>query len=385
MAEDKKTAAPYPSVSADEGQLSMKCNNIITENPALDNPYPEKSEMETEEFFRQLQDPSFLRTVSMQQLFESVYPGKPAIIEDFLYVGAYLFAGAPKVGKSFFMAQLAYHVSKGLPLDGRKVHQGEVLYLALEDTYSRLQSRLYRMFRTEVTTDLYFAVFAKLLGEGLEEQIASFLSRHKNTRLIIIDTLQKIRPMERESCSYALDYAVMGRLKAFADQHQLCVLVVHHTRKDESTAGQRFARISGTNGLFGAADGAFLMEANPQQPHGATLEVTGRDQPEQRFFLKRDLQTLTWQMERDGEDLWKEPPDPVLDAVAAIISPENPHWRGTATELVALLPLEMKPNALSMLLNVRAGRLQHEYGIQYENRREHSGRYIKLTLLPPEA
>ena len=66
----------------------------------------------------------------------------------------------------FFMGQLAYHVSKGLPLDGRKVHQGAVLYLALEDTYHRLQSRLYRMFGTEVTPELHFAVCAKLLGEG---------------------------------------------------------------------------------------------------------------------------------------------------------------------------------------------------------------------------
>ena len=385
MSGDKKTAALNPSAPTDGGQLSHLNKNSIAENPVQDNPYMEKTDMETEEFFRQLQDPNFLQTVSMTQLFDSVYPGKPAIIEDFLHTGVYLFAGAPKVGKSFFMGQLAYHVSKGLPLDGRKVHQGAVLYLALEDTYHRLQSRLYRMFGTEVTPELHFAVCAKLLGEGLEEQVAGFLSRHENTRLVIVDTLQKIRRMERENCSYALDYAVMGRLKTLADQNKICVLVVHHTRKEESAGGQRFARISGTNGLFGAADGAFLMEKDPQQTQGATLEVTGRDQPDQRFRLKRDPQTLTWQMECEKEELWKEPPDPVLEAVAAVIHPEQPQWKGTATELVACLPLDIKPNALSMLLNVRASRLLHEYGIQYENRREHSGRYIKLTLLLPEA
>ena len=59
--------------------------------------------------------------------------------------------GAPKVGKSFLMAQLAYHVGMGLSLWGYEVRQGTVLYLALEDNHRRLQERLYRMFGVEST------------------------------------------------------------------------------------------------------------------------------------------------------------------------------------------------------------------------------------------
>lgn len=102
MPEDKKTAALNPSAPTDGGQLSYLNKNSIAENPVQDNPYMEKSAKDSDDFFQQLQDPDFLRTVSMEQLFESVYPGKPAIIEDFLHTGVYLFAGAPKVGKSFF-------------------------------------------------------------------------------------------------------------------------------------------------------------------------------------------------------------------------------------------------------------------------------------------
>lgn len=69
--------------------------------------------------------------------------------------------GAPKVGKSFFMAQLAYHVSVGLPLWDYKTHPGTVLYLALEDDYRRIQERLYRMFGVDGTDNLHFATFAK--------------------------------------------------------------------------------------------------------------------------------------------------------------------------------------------------------------------------------
>ena len=107
----------------------------------------------------------------MSELYQNVYQGRPPIIDGLLYPGTYLFAGAPKVGKSFLMAQLAYHVSMGLPLWGYPVHKGTVLYLALEDDHRRLQGRLYRMFGMDGTNDLLFAIHAKQLGVGLEEQL----------------------------------------------------------------------------------------------------------------------------------------------------------------------------------------------------------------------
>ena len=120
--------------------------------------------------FQRTSDPAYLHTVSMNELYRNVYQSRPPIIDGLLYPGTYLFAGAPKVGKSFLMAQLAYHVSMGLPLWGYPVHKGTVLYLALEDDHRRLQGRLYRMFGMDGTNDLLFAIYAKQLGLGLEEQ-----------------------------------------------------------------------------------------------------------------------------------------------------------------------------------------------------------------------
>jgi RecA-family ATPase len=91
-----------------------------------------------------------MKTVSMSELYETVFKNNPPIIDGLLYSGTYLFVGAPKLGKSFFMAQLAYHVSTGTPLWKYPVRRkGTVLYLALEDDYQRLQKRFYRMFGTE--------------------------------------------------------------------------------------------------------------------------------------------------------------------------------------------------------------------------------------------
>lgn len=130
----------------------------------------------------------------------------------------YLFVGSPKIGKSFFMAQLAYHVSTGTPLWDYHVKKGTVLYLALEDDYRRLQERMYRMFGTESTENLYFSVSSKYLGKGLTEQLTGFIKEHPDTTLVIIDTLQKIREADGDSSySYAKDYEIINQLKQFSD------------------------------------------------------------------------------------------------------------------------------------------------------------------------
>ena len=105
-------------------------------------------ERDLEELYRKMHrmsDPAYLHTVTLDELMDNVFEGKSAVIENLLYTGAYILAGAPKIGKSFLVAQIAHHISTGQDLWGYKVHQGTVLYLALEDDESRLQRRMFRM------------------------------------------------------------------------------------------------------------------------------------------------------------------------------------------------------------------------------------------------
>ena len=379
----EKTTVPYPPVGADGGQsLSQKPNQSIAEEQAEHKP----QERDFREILRQIDrvnDPAYLPSLSMNELYEKVYPGKPPVVEGLLYPGVYLFVGAPKVGKSFLMAQLAYHVSKGLPLWGYEVRQGAVLYMALEDDYPRLQGRLYRMFGEDSAADLHLSIYAKQLNSGLEEQLKRFVREHQDTRLIIIDTLQKIREAGAEKYSYADDYKVITSLKRFADGTGVCLLLVHHTRKQQ--ADDKFDMISGTNGLMGAADGAFLLQKERRTDSAATLDISGRDLQDQRLYLKRDEERLAWELERRETEPYKEPPDPVLEAVAALVTAERPEWSGTATDLTAALGVDMKANALAMRLNVRAWRLSYEYHIRYKSTRTHAGRSIRLTLETPQA
>ena len=376
-----KAAVPIPPVGADGEQPVQKTTGLSIAEDLTENNPPEQTLEEKLRLMQRMSDPAYLHTVSMSELYENVYQSRPPVIDGLLYSGTYLFVGAPKVGKSFFMAQLAYHVSTGIPLWNYAVHKGTVLYLALEDDYRRLQDRLYRMFGMDSTENLHFAICAKPLGSGLDEQLQKFIREHFGTKLIIIDTLQKVREAGGEKFSYANDYEIVGRLKRFADSHKVCLLLVHHTRKQQ--ADDKFDMISGTNGLLGAADGAFVLQKEKRTDSTATLEVSGRDQQDQRLYLARDMDRLIWQLERTETELWKPPPDPILEAVAALVARDT-SWSGTATELATALGVDLKPNTLTMRLNVNAGRLLNEHGIQYESSRSHAGRKIIFTLIPPK-
>ncbi|WP_334101098.1 helicase RepA family protein, partial [Anaerotignum faecicola] len=313
MENKKEMTAPNVSVGADTEQPIQK----IAENSIYEY---EENIKSFEEMQREMQlslDPSYLKAVSMNELFDTQYQSKPPLIDGLLYPGTYIFAGSPKLGKSFLMAQLAYHVSTGTPLWNYTTRKGTVLYLALEDDYRRLQERLYRMFGTESTDNLYFSVSASQLGNGLDEQLARFVVEHKDTKLIIIDTLQKVREVGGDNYSYANDYQIMTRLKSFADAHGLCLLLVHHTRKQN--ADDKFDMISGTSGLLGAADGAFLLQKEKRTGNAATLEVSGRDQQDQKLYLIRNTETLLWDLQKAETELWKEPPEPLLDEIDELV------------------------------------------------------------------
>ena len=373
----KEKTVPLSSAPPDEGQSNQNLDISITEDEEKCKEYlNDFAKMQKD--FRRISDPSYMKTVTMSELYDTPYYNKPAIIDGVLFSGIYLFVGAPKVGKSFLMGQLAYHVSTGTELWGYPVKQGKVLYLALEDDYARLQKRFYRMFGTEGTEELHFSISARNVNEGLFIQLEKFVTENPDTKLIIIDTLQKVREFTSDRYSYANDYELIAQLKNFSDSYGICMLLVHHTRKQG--ADDKFDMISGTNGLLGAADGAFILQKEKRTAKTATLDISGRDQQDQRFYLVRNDDSLLWELEKVETELWREPPDPLLESIAEKITSENPVWEGTVTDLCKLLGVDITPIQLGMKLNVTAGRLLNEYNILYDSRRTHAGRRIAFVL-----
>lgn len=374
MTGKRKTTASVSSVGADGKQPIMKNHTEIIANETAKNNLQATNNCKSPE-----KSGCSLQTVSMTELYDTLYPPRTPVVDGFLYGGTYLFVGAPKVGKSFFMGQLAYHIAMGIPLWDYPVRKGTVLYLALEDDYARLQRRLSQMFGIESADNLYFATQAKTLKEGLDGELEEFVKQHTDARLIIIDTLQKVREVGGETFSYSNDYEIVTKLKAFSDKYGICLLVVHHTRKMES--GDSFDMISGTNGLLGAADGAFIMQKKKRTDNTAVLDIVGRDQPDQELTIEFDRERCIWKFKKAETELWKQPPNPLLEAINGLLTEDRQEWEGTATELLKQLPdMQLSANVLSRKLNVVNSQLLNDYGIFYDNKRGHERKIILKRL-----
>ena len=191
--EAKEKNASVTSVGADERQ-SIQNSTVSSRSTSWEEINDEivNSPESLEEMYHRMQrlgDPRYFHTISMTELFQTTYQSRPPIIEEFLYAGEYILAGAPKIGKSFLVAQIAYHVSMGRKLWKYEAHQGTVLYLALEDDFQRIQNRMFRMYGVDDTPNLHFATAAGKIGNGLDEQLDNFVLEHTDTKLIIIDTM----------------------------------------------------------------------------------------------------------------------------------------------------------------------------------------------------
>lgn len=357
---EKETTAPIPSVAPDGEQPSaLARTDSITDIE------------ETHKQFGKIQ------IMTMPELMETRFRVRPAVIDGLLPAGTYLLAGAPKIGKSFLVLQMAYQVSMGAPFLGFSSRQGTVLYLALEDTCERLQKRLAQMTEQD-SEHLILSVFSETLDEGLTERLSDFWSEHTDTVLIIIDTLQRVRGRTPDNGSYAADYDTLARLKEF---YGVTVLVVHHTRKEG--AEDVFNMISGTNGLMGAADGALILYKDKRTASDAVLEAVGRDQQQIRLHISFDTAHLCWALVEVETGRLKEPPDPLVELVFRLVNGENPSWNGTATELAQCLSKmdssqSFTPNWIVRTLNAQQDTLLRKYDIRYVAHRTREGKSLSL-------
>lgn len=200
--------------------------------------------------------------------------------------GFVVLAGAPKRGKSWLALDACLAVAAGgRALNAVDVAAGRTLYLALEDSERRLQSRAKHLLGQQepiperfdyVTTLAHPARFLELL--------TAYCTRHPDTRLIVVDTLARVRPAQpKYKGAYDWDYAVGAALKRVADEHGIALVAVTHTR--QMAASDFVEAVSGTSGLTGAADTIVVLDRARGQDD-AMLKVTGRDVDEREYAMR---------------------------------------------------------------------------------------------------
>ena len=223
-----------------------------------------------------------LKIINADNLLYTTLSESEFIVDEILPVGLHIFCGAPKVGKSWLMLDLCIKVSKGEKLWGLKTNKCDVLYLALEDTHQRLQKRLFKL-TDDIDSNFHIAIESNKITNGLVMQLENAIKQYPNIRLVVIDTLQKVRKQNND-INYSADYGEMTTLKEFADKNKLAIILVHHLRKQDDS--DVFNKILGTTGIMGSSDTTFILEKKSRDDSVATLFVTGRDVEYQTFTLR---------------------------------------------------------------------------------------------------
>ena len=316
-----------------------------------------------------------LQTVNADTLLYEPLEKPSFVVDGLIPTGLTLFCGSQKIGKSWLMLKLCLCVSQGIPLWDMHTQEGDVLYLCLEDTFCRIQDRLFHL-TDEASGRLHFAVASDKLSDGLIVQLEDYLKEYPDSRLIVIDTLQKIRTASKDN-AYASDYGDISLIKDFADRHFLAVVVVHHIRKQNDS--DVFNKVSGTTGLTGSADATFVLEQESRASNAAKLYVTGRDTPYQEFTLR--FHDCSWELveRKEQEQLAKEAiPDVLFRLVDFMQGREG--WTGTATELLEQMgETGTPPNIMTKRLNEYRASFLSENNIRYGYHRKKGCREISLT------
>ena len=318
-----------------------------------------------------------LETIDADTLQSIPYEPLSFIVEDLLPQGLHLLAGAPKIGKSWLALWLCLRVAQGEPLWNFATKSCEVLYLCLEDSFQRIQSRLFDLTE-DAPPSLHFAVMSEQLHSGLVEQMEQFLREHPATGLVVIDTLQRIRAVSNEANPYASDYRDIGVLKSLADRHRIVVLLIHHLRKMDDDDPMNM--ISGTTGLSGATDSNFVLRRSKRREDTAILYCTGRDIPYRELSLEFNSETHIWNLLSDDCGQAEQSCGRILFLLSALLR-EQPEICAPAKALLEKIDPDstegLTPNSFSHKLRKSVDTLRRN-GIVVSFRKSNGERLICL-------
>ena len=232
-----------------------------------------------------------LAVIDGETLVDMKLPPTKFCVDTLLPQGLCILGGASKIGKSWWV-----RIAKGEPMWELKTAGRTTLYLCLEDTLRRVQNRLL-CITDEVPPNAFFATSAGTLSDGLCEQIRDFVKEHSDTVFVAVDTFQILRNNSIDT-SYANDYEEIRILKQLADELGICLLLVHHLRKQGDS--DPFNKLTGTTGIVGAVDTAFVLDKSRRNADSATLYCTGRDVEDRQLELRFSKEEFVWKMLGDS-------------------------------------------------------------------------------------
>jgi hypothetical protein len=326
--------------------LALKKSESCEQPP--DHPYTEEELKRSVQnaFNYRMEDPP-VKIYRCPELMEKELPDPKWIIPEILPEGVTLLAGAPKIGKSWFVMEMTLSVSFGLTYSDTDMwvaygkhfcEQGEALHLALEDNERSCKNRLSKILgEIRPPRDAQFS-FEWSRGDAAVEKVEEWLDAHPKCRLVVIDCLQQVRPDQKgNQSSYDFDYRALKVWREVAARYSVAIVIVHHSNKRHED--DPLMKPSGTTGLTGAADNVMVMKRQRGTSY-AIIHVTGRNVMEQELVVEFDDFTGRWSLK---------------DNKMFLLSLER---QAIISELMEAYPLELGISDLAELLKKDRGSIR---------------------------
>jgi AAA domain len=242
------------------------------------------------------------QTFTGNELRNKEFPPVSWAIPDILPAGVTLFGGREKMGKSWLGFSLCIAVATGgYALGKMPVERGISLYLSLEDPERRLHKRIRRL--ADEDADLggfHYATEWPSADRGGVEQLDAWLEENRECRLVVIDTLKRIRPQTSGKRNmYDDDYEALQPYVPIANKHNVAIVVLHHLNQ-QSDLHDPFDAFSGSSGLTAATEQIWLL-TRKRGDADAYLMIDGKDIEEpQELALGWDAITCSWTAQGDA-------------------------------------------------------------------------------------
>ena len=285
-----------------------------------------------------------IRAVTAAELEKMDIPPIEWLIKNILPVGLSMIGAPSKYFKSYMALDICISICNGWKFLKFDCTKHACLYLDLESTKRRPKNRLKQILKgNDYPQNLYVITGTDDVGrinEGFEIQIEYQLQEHPEIKMIVVDVFQMIRQSaKRNQTGYDRDYDDFKVLKQIVDQHNIGIMLIHHTRKIKDPYDV-FNELSGSVGVMGALDCAWVITKDDRYAEEATLHITGRDMETQKLKIRFNKKSFQWEYvgteeEIEGQRLLEEyEQSPIPATIRKLVKQDGGHWEGSAGDIV---------------------------------------------------
>ena len=286
-----------------------------------------------------------VQEITAKELDKMEIPPIKWLVDKILPVGLSMISAPAKYFKSYMMLDLCIQICTGGRFLGFDCEKHGCLYVDLESTKRRPKARINQILgkNAEKPSNLYIITGDQNIGtleDNFLKNIEHQLEKHPDIKFIVIDVYQLIKsPKSKGSkTSYEKDYEDLRPLKMFADKHDLGMKLVHHNTKMESK--DEFNNISGSMGVLGSLDCAWVLSRESRQTNDGTLHITGRDLPNQDYKIRFNKDNYCWEYIGTAEDIEQQrqqqayEESPITMTIVKLLKLNDGKWQGTSSNLI---------------------------------------------------